>query len=182
MNVINYENVESKIVEIRGQKVIIDSDVAELYGVKTKEINQAVKNNPEKFPGEYVIELNQREWEEVRSKILTSPLGGGKVRAPKAFAEKGLYMLATILKSPKATETTLAIIDTFSKVRELGRMLNQLPGIKENSPEQHALLQRAGEVVSDLIIPEKMKESETSIELNLAIMKLKYSVKNKGLK
>lgn len=128
MNIVEFEQVESKILEIRNQHVIIDSDVAELYGIDTKRVNEAVGRNPDKFPKGYMIELTQTEWNVVKSQFATSPnpLGGGKVRAPKAFTEKGLYMLATILKSPKATETTLAIIDTFAKVREIGRSVKQL--------------------------------------------------------
>lgn len=92
----------------------MDSDVAALYGVETREINQAVRNNPEKFPPNYVIELNKEEKLEVikffdnLSNLKFSP------SLPKAFTEKGLYMLATILKSPQATQTTIAIIETFA--------------------------------------------------------------------
>lgn len=181
-DIINYAAVESKIVEIRGQKVIIDSDVASLYEVETREINQAVKNNPDKFPEGYILELTKEEWETVRSKNLISPLGGGKVRPPKAFAEKGLYMLATILKGLKATQTTLVIIDTFSKVREVGRIVNQLPTVKENSPRHQKLMQRAGEVISELVVPDNMEteETEASVELNLAFVKFKYSIKKKS--
>lgn len=103
---VKFEDVTSKIIKLRGQQVILDSDVARLYGVETREINQAVKNNPQKFPGGYIFELTPEEWEPVKSKYLTSPLGGGKVKLPKAFTEKGLYMLATILKSPRAVQTT----------------------------------------------------------------------------
>ena len=105
-------DVEDKIIEIRNKHVIIDSDVAQLYGVETKRINEAVSRNTEKFPEGYLIELNEREKQEVvancdhLSSLKFSP------NLPKAFTEKGLYMLATILKSPTATETTLAkIID-----------------------------------------------------------------------
>ena len=98
--------------------MIVDSDVADLYGLDTKRVNEAVNRNPDKFPEGYLIQLKWQcpsEWEEVRSQFATSPtpLGGGKVRPPKAFTERGLYMLATILKSPQAVETPLAIIDTF---------------------------------------------------------------------
>ena len=89
------EQIESKIVEIRDQKVILDSDVALLYGVETKRINEAVKNNPDKFPKGYIISLNKREWDSLKSKFSTS-LTGGKTKLPKAFTEKGLYMLATL--------------------------------------------------------------------------------------
>jgi hypothetical protein len=78
--------------------VILDSDVAELYGITTKEVNQAVKNNPEKFPNSYTFELTKSEWDNLRSKFLTANLAKARF-APKAFTEKGLYMLATILKS-----------------------------------------------------------------------------------
>ena len=78
------------------------ADIAEIYGVETKHINQAVKNNPDKFPAGYVIELDKTEWDRLKSKILTS-IKGGKVKRPCAFPEKGLYMMATILKSKQAT-------------------------------------------------------------------------------
>ena len=106
-------NVEEKIITLRNQQVILSNHVAELYGVETREINQAVKNNPEKFPEGYIMELNKKEKEEVikifdnLGNILYSPA------PPKAFTEKGLYMLATILKSPKAVEKTI-VFCTFA--------------------------------------------------------------------
>jgi hypothetical protein len=182
MNIISYEQVESKILKIQNQDVILDSDVAELYGVETKRINEAVKNNPDKFPDGYIIELNETDKSEVveifdhLQKLKFSP------NLPKAFTERGLYMLATILKSAKATETTLAIIDTFAKVREVSRIVNQLPTVKENSPEQKKLMQKAGDIISDLVVPNNLEteETEASIELNFAVVKFKYSVKKKS--
>jgi hypothetical protein len=82
--------VEDKIVEIRHQQVIIDSDIAELYGVETKRINEAVKNNPDKFSKNYLLELTQEEWGRLKSKFSTS-IKGGKVKLPTAFTERGLY-------------------------------------------------------------------------------------------
>lgn len=176
-----YEDVENKIIEIRGEKVILDSDVAELYQVETKRINEAVKNNLDKFPVGYLVELTEVEWIPLRSKLSTS-IKGGRTYTPKAFSERGLYMLATILKSPKATETTLAIIDTFAQVREVSRIVNQLPTVKENSPEHRKLMQRAGDIISDLVVPDSLEteETESSVELNLAIVKFKYSIKKKA--
>lgn len=100
------------IIELRGQKAILDSDVAKLYGVETKRINEAVKNNPDKFSKGYIFDLEKDEWDALKSKFSTS-IKGGKVKLPTAFTEKGLYMLATILKSSLATQTTIAIIETF---------------------------------------------------------------------
>ena len=104
----NIIEVENKIITLRDQQVILSNHVADLYGVETREVNQAVKNHPEKFPDGYIIELKKQEKEEVvkifdnLGNLLYSPTN------PKAFTEKGLYMLATILKGPKAVETTIA--------------------------------------------------------------------------
>ena len=97
MQLIKYDQVNDKIIEIHGQNVILDSDVAELYGVETKRINEAVSRNSEKFPNGYVIQLVSEEWELLKPQYATS-IKGGKVKLPLAFTECGLYMLATILK------------------------------------------------------------------------------------
>ena len=119
MQMINHDLVQEKIIILHGQRAIIDADVAELYGVETKRINEAVKNNPEKFPRGYLFEINTQE----KIKLVENFDRFKKLKhspAPiKAFTEKGLYMLATILKSSKAIQTTLVIIDTFAKVREI---------------------------------------------------------------
>ena len=91
--------VEEKIITLRNQQVILDCDVAELYGVETKRINEAVNNNPEKFPEGYVLHLKNQEITTLRSKISTlknTGRGQHSKYPPKAFTEKGLYMLATI--------------------------------------------------------------------------------------
>jgi phage regulator Rha-like protein len=121
MQVIKQNQVQEKIIVLRNQKIIIDSDVAELYGVETKRINEAVKNNPEKFPVGYLVELNSQEKNELVENFDRFEKLKHSSASLKGFTEKGLYMLATILKSPKAVETTLAIIDTFTKVRELSQ-------------------------------------------------------------
>ena len=178
MGITQDEKVEEKIIELRSQHVLIDSDVAELYGVETKRINEAVARNPDKFPKGYLLEITQKEWALLKSQFATS-IKGGKVKLPVAFTERGLYMLATILKSPKATETTLAIIDTFSNVREINRSVKQLTELPERSSGQKKLLHRTGELLSDLIQQDVIEasESEASIELNLAVVKFKYTVK-----
>ena len=92
MDIVKLESVEDKIIEIKGEKVIVDSDIALLYGVETREINQAVKNNPDKFPEGYIFEISKNEWNGLKSKFLTS-IKGGKVKLPAAFTEKGLTCL-----------------------------------------------------------------------------------------
>ena len=108
MNVVSFEKIKDKIIELRGEKVILDSDVAELYGVGTRDVNKAVKNNPDKFPEEYIFELTKEELEDLRWKFSTTKFAMTRV-LPKAFTERGLYMLATILKSEKASETIIEL-------------------------------------------------------------------------
>ena len=182
MNTVTFAEVESKMIEIRGQQVIIDSDVAELYGVETREVNQALSRNLEKFPEGYIFELDAQEKDELITncdhlkKLKFSP------SFPKAFTERGLYMLATILKSAKATATTLAIIDTFAQVREVSRIVNTLPTVKQDSVEQNKLMQKAGDIISELVVPDNIEseETEASIELKFAVVKFKYLVKRKS--
>ena len=90
MNIVKFEEIENKIIEIKGQKVILDSDVADLYGVETRDINKAVKNNPDKFPDGYVFEINKTEFEDLRWKFSTAKFAKTRVM-PKVFTEKGLY-------------------------------------------------------------------------------------------
>ena len=99
--VAKFENLKDLIVQLRGQSVLLDSDVAAIYKVETKRVNEAVKNNPDKFPHDYMFEITEKEFSDLRSKFSTTKFT--KTRSlPKAFTEKGLYMIATILKSKQA--------------------------------------------------------------------------------
>jgi hypothetical protein len=148
--IIQNNQVENLIITIRGKRALLDSDVAALYGVETKEINQAVRNNPDKFPEGYIFTLDKNEKQEVvkifdhLKKLKFSHAN------PQAFTEKGLYMLATILKSPKATLTTIAIIETFAKIRELSRNVGELLK-KPEKKRKNALIQKNGEIISDVL-------------------------------
>lgn len=179
------EKIKEKIIIVQGQQVILDSDIAILYGVETKRINEAVKNNPDKFPEGYVIYLSNDEANSLRSKFSTlkNPGRGEHFKyTPKVFTEKGLYMIATILKSPKATETTISIIETFAKVRELSRNISQLQQQQDNSTRQ-SLLQKSGEVIADIISGDfETTDTETTVELNLAILSVKHTIKRKPKK
>lgn len=177
--IIGLTEVENQIIEIRGQKVILDSDVANLYGIETKRVNEAVKNNPNKFPQGYIIELTDQELDDLRSKISTANFNKTRVQ-PKAFSEKGLYMLATILKSSKATETTIAIVEAFAKLRELARNMT-IMSHEQDVEKQKSLLERSGEILDELLENNgDIIESESTIELNLAILKVKRTIKRKN--
>ena len=178
MEIVKFSDVKDKIITIRGKKAILDSDVAMLYDVETREINQAIKNNPAKFPEGYIIQLSKEEWVSLKSKILTSSWGG-KNKLPNVFTEKGLYMLATIIKGDKAIDTTIAIIEAFAQLKELQRTVAELSETPEEF-KQKSLMQKSGEIFSDLLGDElKTSDTETSIELNFAVLKFKHTVKRK---
>ena len=173
------KDVESRIVIVRGQHVLLDRDVAELYGVETKRINEAVKNNPEKFPPRCIIYLDEEESAVLRSKFSTIEPSQGKGHYSKynfkAFTERGLYMLATILKSPRATQTTLAIIDTFVEVREMARTMEALQNVIDGGTEQQSLLQKTGQLLATVVGNNLSTAStETEIELHFAVVKIKH--------
>lgn len=173
--------VEDRIVEVRNQMVLLDRDVAVLYGVETKRVNEAVKNNPRKFKEGYVLELTFKESSVLRSKISTLEQEEGKGHhskyKAKAFTSKGLYMLATVLKSERATDATIAIIETFDKVQSLKRELVELH--KETDKEkQTSMMRHFGETLTDIVMPDlQTQETESSLEINFIIGKLKHSVK-----
>ena len=143
--------VENRIITLRDQQVILDSDVADLYGVETKRINEAVSNNPDKFPKGYILELSDNEKIELVENFDRFNRQKHSTSLPKAFTEKGLYMLATILKSPKAVQTTIAIVEAYAKLKELSRVMAEIPQQAADSVEQKTLLQRGGQLIDDLM-------------------------------
>ena len=181
-DVITTERVRSLLVAIRGQMVLLDRDVAALYEVQTKEVNQAVRNNPDKFPAGFVFQLNSLELENWKSKILTSNLSEeelssvkmGMRKLPYAFTERGLYMLATILKGSAATRATLAIVDTYARVREMSQTMEALQRVQDGGEEQRSLLQKTGELLADIVGRNlATKSCETEIEFNFALVKIR---------
>ena len=174
---VSLEDVQNKIVLVRNQNVISDADIAKLYGVETKRINEAVRNNPDKFPEDYMFALTSEELQDLRTKISTTNISTKSRTMPKVFTEKGLYMLATILKSPIAVSVTFAIIETFTKVRYLKRELVELHQ-ETDTTQQSERLKRFGEVISDIVMPDlATTETESTLELNFFIGKLKHTVK-----
>lgn len=179
LQTIKEQDIESYLVELRGKQVLIDRDVAALYGVETKRVNEAVKNNPERFPAGYIFSLQVAEKQQLVENFDRFGTMKHSVMEPKAFTEKGLYMLATILKSPRAVATTLAIIESFARLRELSRNLTALTG-EDDEKRQKSLMKRSGEILSDLLAADdesEVTETESSIELNLYALKMKRTVK-----
>jgi len=178
MNIISHQSIDNKIIELRDSLVIIDRDVADLYGVETKRVNEAVSNNPDKFPSDYMFELSKDEKLKVveifdhLAPIKYSPY------LPKAFTKKGLWMLATILSSKQAKETTFLIIETFEKIDNLKYNLKQLETTSDNKLKEQ-LSQKSGEIIAELLeVPEEYDtDTETSVEVNFGVLKYKRTVK-----
>ena len=179
--IINTDDVKGKVIVVRGQQVLLDRDVAALYGVETKAVNQAVKNNPEKFPDGYIFTLNDNEKEElVKNFDRFNSLKHSTV-SPTAFTERGLYMLATILKSKKAVQTTIAIINTFTQVRVMARTMEELQNAPDGEDLQKKLLQKSGELMGEIIGQNLSTHAiETEIELNFAVVKIRHKIIRKG--
>ena len=174
-DIIKIEDVKKFIMPLRGHNVIPDFLVANLYGVQTKEVNQAVRNNPEKFPEGFILEYSKKEKAELVKNFDQFNIKHSSATI-KAFTEKGLYMLATILKSPIATQTTLAIVNTFAEVRELKHRLLEVHET-ESQQDKKVGMKRIGDILADLIMPDlETTETQSSLEFNFVIGKLKHSV------
>jgi len=109
--------IQNKIYEIRGRRVMLDFDLAEMYGTETKRLKEAVRRNPNRFPPDFMFELNVEEWQILRTQIATSSWGGVRY-LPFAFTEQGVAMLASILNSPKAIEINISIVRAFIALRQ----------------------------------------------------------------
>lgn len=109
--------IQNKIYEVRGQKIMLDFDLAEMYEVETKRLNEAVKRNATRFPKDFMFTLTHKEFQSLRSQIATSKRGGTRY-LPTAFTEQGVAMLSSVLNSEKAIEVNIIIIRTFVLIRE----------------------------------------------------------------
>ena len=174
---IDINAVKSRMLQVRGQQVLLDRDVAALYGVETKAVNQAVKRNAERFYDGYILTLTQEECSRSQIVTMNGTRGSNIKYLPHAFTEKGLYMLATVLKSKRAIQATHAIIETYAQVRAMVRDMEALQTLKDGSVEQAAKLTQAGHKLASLIGDNLSTNStKTTIELNLAVLKITHEV------
>ena len=151
-------SVESRILFLRKRRVILDVDLAELYGVPVKQLNQQVKRNPDRFPSDFVFQLGTKEQSVLRSQIVTSKKGrGGRRYAPYAFSEHGAIMAATVLNSERAVQMSLFVVRAFVKVREMlaaNRQIAAKIGELEQRLDTHdASIQDLIDAIRELMIP-----------------------------
>ena len=128
--------LEQMIHVIRGQRVMLDSDLAKLYGVTTTALNQAVRRNAERFPDDFSYQLTQQEFNDLMSQIVTSKMGrGGRRKLPRVFTEHGVAMLSSVLRSPQAVRVNIEIMRAFVRLRRLlatpGELVQQLHQLAE---------------------------------------------------
>src|SRR5262249_31372610 len=113
------ENISRLVFLVRGEKIMFDADLAKLYGVSTKALNQAFRRNKQRFPADFVFQLSRSEYDDLKSQIVTSSQHGGRRRPPYAFTEQGVAMLSSVLRSARAVEVNIAIMRTFVQLRRL---------------------------------------------------------------
>jgi hypothetical protein len=125
IEIIPIEKIESKIYSIRNQKVMFDRDLAELYGVETRILVQAVKRNISRFPDDFMFQLSKNEFDSLRSQFVISKKGG-RTYLPYAFAENGVAMLSSVLNSERAIDVNIQIMRVFTKLRNMLREYEEL--------------------------------------------------------
>jgi len=176
-DLIDIKAVQSRMLLVRDQPVLLDRDVADLYGVETKAVNQAVKRNADRFSPGYIFELTAEECSRSQIVTLNGKRGSNLKYLPHAFTERGLYMLATVLKSPRAIAATHAIIETYAQVRELKRELVALH-TETDKKKKTSLLHHFGDLLTSIVMPDlDAAETESSLEINFFIGKLKHTVR-----
>jgi phage regulator Rha-like protein len=151
--------VESRILALRGHKVILDSDLAELYGVPVKRLNEQVKRNRERFPADFMFQVNAEEMESLRSQNSTSTAGrGGRRYAPYAFTEHGAIMAATVLNSARAVEMSVFVVRAFVRLREMlatnEKLAAKIDELEQRLDIHDVSIQDLLEAIRQLMIPE----------------------------
>ena len=152
------KKVASKILVLRNQKIILDSDLAELYGVPVKHLNQQVKRNSQRFPEDFVFSLTKAEDETLRSQIVTSNQGrGGRRYLPHAFTEHGAIMAASVLNSKRAIEMSIFVVRAFVRMRETllvnQRVVSKLSELEARLDQHDSELQEIVEAIRELMSP-----------------------------
>lgn len=150
------ENILQLIHKIRNQKVMVDSDLAEMYGVQTKVLNQAVKRNLDRFPEDFMFQLNEEEWKNLKSQIVTSRWGGRRT-PPYVFTEQGVAMLSSVINSPQAIQVNISIMRTFVKIREWALNYSDLQEkilqLQQSESEQNHHISRIYQILEELLSP-----------------------------
>jgi len=174
------ENLVPLIMLIRGEKVLLSQHLAELYGVSVKALNQAVRRNLDRFPADFMFQLSDQEFRNLKSQIVTSSWGGLRRAAPLAFTEQGVAMLSSVLRSPRAAEVNIAIMRTFVQLRRLmdsnRDLARQIEALEKRYDEQFATVFDA---IKRLIAEDESRKTKPRRIGFLAEPRTKYKVRTR---
>lgn len=157
------QTIQSRIYEVRGQKVMLDFDLAELYEVETKRLNEAVKRNMERFPERFMFRLDQKEWEDMRSQYATASDQSKRNIGitPFAFTEHGVTMLSSVLRSKKAIQTNIAIVEAFIALKQFALNYRELSEkIKELESKYNTQFEDVYEAINYLLQKDKQETEQ----------------------
>ena len=168
VSLIPVERIERVIILIRGEKVMLDSDLAEIYGVETKALNQAVKRNVSRFPADFRFRLTAKEVQLLRSQIVTSNEGrGGRRYLPYVFTEHGALMLANVLNSERATQTSVQVVRAFVRLRQLlSSNVELAQKLKALEKKYDAQFKVVFDAIRQLMSPAESKRKEIGFHVN----------------
>ncbi len=159
-SIIPIERIQQCIYLVRKHKVMLDSDLAQLYGVETKVLNRAVSRNIDRFPEDFMFQLDRDEFENLRCHFGTSSWGGRRYR-PRAFTEQGVAMLSSVLRSRRAIEVNIAIMRTFVKLRKIlttnSALRRKIEAMERQYDEQFKLVFK---VLSEMVMPTPKSKSQ----------------------
>jgi phage regulator Rha-like protein len=176
--------VESRILFLRHQRVILDADIAELYGVPVKVLNQQIKRNRERFPSDFVFQLTAKEHELLRSQIVTSnKTRGGRRYTPYAFTEHGAIMAATVLNSERAVQMSVFVVRAFVRLREMlatnRRLAGKIDELENRLDTHDSVIQELIEAIKELMAPEDPPRVRIGFEL--PVSKAKASLRRASI-
>jgi phage regulator Rha-like protein len=162
--------VESRILFLRHQRVILDADIAELYGVPVKVLNQQIKRNRQRFPPDFVFQLTAKEHEVLRSQFVTSKKSrGGRRYTPYAFTEHGAIMAATVLNSERAVQMSVFVVRAFVRLREMlatnRRLAGKIDELENRLDTHDSVIQELIEAIKELMAPAKAPRVRIGFQL-----------------
>jgi phage regulator Rha-like protein len=163
-------SVESRILFLRRQRIILDRDLAELYGVPVRQLNQQIKRNQERFPSDFVFQLSPKEQEVLRSQIVISKIKrGGRRYSPYAFTEHGAIMAATVLNSERAVQMSVFVVRAFVRLREMlatnWRLAAKFNELESRLETHDTAIQKIIEAIRELMVPEKRSRRGMGFQL-----------------
>ena len=162
--------VESRVLVLRHQRVMLDADIAELYGVPVKRLNEQVKRNAERFPSDFMFQLSEREHSALRSQIATSKKSrGGRRYTPYAFTEHGAIMAATVLNSERAVQMSVFVVRAFVRLREMlatnRRLAGKIDELENRLDTHDSTIQNLIEAIKELMTPRRSPRVRIGFQL-----------------